>query len=485
MDPSESSGSTAAEDSRNLSEVAAPPPLEHQPEHRAPDQTHNQFLAQQAEKPRELGPAESTVPQPVTAEDLQHHHHPWTEATDRGYDEGYGHENAPGPGVEHLSGPAHEKPPESKPTDVPVPLSKRATHLYTVSYLVFFSVWGTLARLGMQSLTFYTGAPVVTSVLWANVAGCIVMGFFLEDKNLFKEEWGDAKHRPPPSDEQEEKERIKAHKSVKKTIPLYIGLTTGFCGCFTSFSSFLRDVFLALSNDLPNPTRATIYHRNGGYSFMAIIGVIIIEVSLSLSALIFGAHLALALAPVTPTVPFNFTRKFVDRICVVLGWGCWLGAVFLAIWPPDRHQTTETWRGRAIFAVVFSPLGCLFRFYISLYLNPRLPTFPLGTFAANMLGTIILGMCYDLQHAKGIGAVATGGLITKSLLTSCQVLQGVMDGFCGSATTVSTWVSELNGLSCRRSAYLYGILSVGVGLGFLVVIMGSLRWTLGFVHPAC
>ena len=29
----------------------------------------------------------------------------------------------------------------------------------------------------------------------------------------------------------------------KKTIPLYIGLTTGFCGSFTSFSSFARAFF--------------------------------------------------------------------------------------------------------------------------------------------------------------------------------------------------------------------------------------------------
>lgn len=428
----------------------------------------------------------------MTEEDLQHHHHPWTATTEHGYDYGHGHnlldrDRHHEPDHDRLSGPPEEKPPETKPADIAVPLSKRATHLFTVSYLVFFSIWGTLARLGLQSLTFYTGAPVVTGVLWANVGGCIVMGFFLEDKNIFKEEWGDAKHRPPPCDEQEEQERHKNHKSVKKTIPLYIGLTTGFCGCFTSFSSFIRDVFLALSNDLPDPSfEAIIVHRNGGYSFMAVVAIIIIQVSLSLSALIFGAHLALALSRVTPTVPFEFTRKYLDRICVVLAWGCWLGAVFLAIWPPDRHHVTEHWRGRAVFAIVFAPLGCLFRFYVSMFLNSRLPTFPLGTFFANIFGTAILGMCFDLQHANGIGAVVAGsGLVTKSIRTSCQVLQGIMDGFCGSATTVSTWVSELNGLSCRRSAYVYGVVSVGVALGFLVVIMGSLRWTLGFEHPVC
>lgn len=365
-------------------------------------------------------------------------------------------------------------------TDAPNPesrTSKHATHLYTVSYLIFFSLFGTLARLGLQALTFYTGAPVVTGVLWANVAGSVIMGFLSEDKNLFREEWGHSTSAP----DTEDAEHAKKHKAVKKTIPLYIGLTTGFCGCLTSFSSFMRDVFLALANALPDPSLPDGYgvaSRNGGFSFMALVAVILVTVSLSLSGLIFGAHLALALGSFTPTVPFAFTRKFLDRVVVVLAWGCWLGAVFLAIWPPDRHGR-ETWRGRAVFALVFAPLGCLLRLYVSLALNSRIPSFPLGTFVVNMIGTAIEGLCYDLQHVSGLGAVV------PSALVGCQVLQGVMDGFCGSTTTISTWVSELNGLSKRRHAYVYGVTSVGVGLGLLVVIMGSLLWTRGFEDPVC
>ncbi|KKF94975.1 putative protein C32A11.02c [Ceratocystis platani] len=39
---------------------------------------------------------------------------------------------------------------------------------------------------------------------------------------------------------------------AKKTIPLYIGLATGFCGSFTSFSTFVLDAFLAAVNQLPS-----------------------------------------------------------------------------------------------------------------------------------------------------------------------------------------------------------------------------------------
>ncbi|KAL2862738.1 FluC/FEX family fluoride channel [Aspergillus lucknowensis] len=374
-----------------------------------------------------------------------------------------------------------DKPPENPGEQSPErngpavePLSAPVTYFYTLSYLVFFSIFGTLARLGLQALTFYPGAPVATGVLWANVGGSLIMGLLLEDKNLFREEWGDVRKdnnsmNEPPND----REESKRHKSVKKTIPLYIGLTTGFCGSFTSFSSFIRDIFLALSNDLPEPSTSTISSRNGGYSFMALLAVLLTTVSLSLAALIFGSHCALALDffNLPATIPFRLTRRFVDPLFALLGWGCWLGSVFLSIWSPE-----DTWRGRAVFAIVFAPLGCLARFYLSLALNARIPAFPLGTFVVNILGTIILAMCYDLQHVNGIGA---------SALVSCQVLQGIMDGFCGAATTVSTWVAELNGLGRRLHAYIYGVVSVGAALGFFVVIAGSLKWTVGFASPIC
>lgn len=368
--------------------------------------------------------------------------------------------------------------------------SESATQLYTVSYLVFFAILGTLARLGLQALTFYPGAPIAFGVLWANFAGSLFMGFLSEDRKLFKQEWG-----IPLYHQQLEKAKLrnqdeengtaindesidlvaakKAYLATKKAIPLFIGLATGFCGSLTSFSSFMRDVFHALTNDLPVPNSSTA-SRNGGFSFMALVAVLITTVTVCLSGLHFGAHLAIFLEPWTPSLPYAFMRKFLDRVVVLLAWGSWLGSILLAIWPPDRHTgDPEIWRGRAVFAIVFAPLGCLGRFYASLYLNKKIPSFPLGTFVVNILGTAILGMCWDLQH------VPVGGVV------GCQVLQGIQDGFCGCLTTVSTWVSELSSLRRRSHAYRYGVASIATGLGFLVVIMGSLRWTQGFSEILC
>lgn len=400
--------------------------------------------------------------------------------------------------------PFTKKQPSSDPESASNRPSNLATHIYTYSYLIFFSFLGTLARLGVQWLTFYPGTPLVTPVTWANIGGSMFMGFLSEDRKVFRDEWGifednaklDKKLEEEKADEEAAK---KAHAKVKKTIPLYIGLATGFCGSFTSFSSFQRDVFLALSNDLPTPDNhpysgtsapsfTSTVHRNGGYSFMALLGVIIYTVGLSLAALFVGAHIAIAVDPWTPTLPFRFMRNILDRAMVVLALGCWLGAVFLAIWPPDRpggpssrgSWANEVWRGEVLFALIFAPLGCLLRYYASIKLNGISASFPLGTFAVNIFGCAVEAMCYDIQHVPllSVGSLVGGGRV------GCQVLQGVMDGFCGCLTTVSTWVAELQGLR-RRHAYFYGLVSLGVGLGIMVIIMGSVRWTVGWSETAC
>ena len=375
--------------------------------------------------------------------------------------------------------------------------SKLATEIYTISYLVFFSIMGTLSRLGLQAMTFYPGAPVQTGVLWANVGGSLIMGFLSEDRKLFREEWGTTSSSKQAKGYDEEKGKTlqrspsatQAHAAVKKTLPLYIGLATGFCGSFTSFSSFMRDCFFALSNALhvpiPHPSIAPIpqtlnVHRNPGYSFMALLAIIIVTVGLSLGALQVGAHLAIGLDPYTPSIPFLFSRKIVDRSIVFIALGCWLGAILMAIWPPDRpggpvgnaSWKQETWRSQALFALVFAPLGCLLRFYASLHLNGKIKSFPLGTFAVNIFGTMMEAIFLDLQR------VPVGGMV------GCQVLQGMSDGFCGCLTTVSTWVAELKGLELRHS-YVYGFMSVGVGLSLMVIITGSLQWTIGFSSVLC
>lgn len=388
-------------------------------------------------------------------------------------------------------GPKDEKPPRTLPPEEPVPTQAQhsmLTELYTVSYLIFFSIFGVLARLGTQWIAFYPGAPITFPVLWANVGGSLMMGFLSEDQRLFGHGFGNVdKDNKRDDDDFDVPPVDKAQLAkYKKSVPLYIGLATGFCGSFTSFSSFARDVFLALSNNLPAPiyhpyapptgttSTTTTLGRNGGYSFEALLAVMFSTIALSLGGLVVGAHTASSLKRWLPTIPVTFLRNVLDPSMVVLGWGCWLGAVLLSIFPLHR-----TWRGEVLFALVFAPLGTLVRFYASAKMNGLVVAFPLGTFAVNMFGTAVEGMCYDIQHVGvGIMGQTGGGRV------GCQVLQGVMDGFCGCLTTVSTWVAEIKTLK-RKHAYAYASASTLGGLCLMVIIMGSVRWTVGFSEPVC
>lgn len=177
------------------------------------------------------------------------------------------------------------------------------------------------------------------------------MGFLTEDRMLFRHEWGILTY-----DEQLARARRaemgegsgssssrtvidlsaakKAHPSTKKTVPLYIGLTTGICGSFTSFSTFIRDVLLALSdNEFELPT----IERSGGYSFLAMLAVINTTVCLTLSAFHIGAHLAIGTEKCIPSLSFCLVRKLFHRVVVILAWGSWLG-VILNIHIATGHQ---------------------------------------------------------------------------------------------------------------------------------------------------
>ena len=76
-------------------------------------------------------------------------------------------------------------------------------------------------------------------------------------------------------------------------------------------------------------------------------------------------------------------------------------------------------------------------------------------------------------EAAGVG----GGLL------GCQVLQGLMDGFCGSLTTVSTWAAEM--LALDRRGYAYGGVTTVSGIAIMVIVCGSVRWSVGFQETVC
>lgn len=125
--------------------------------------------------------------------------------------------------------------------------------------------------------------------------------------------------------------------------------------------------------------------------------------------------------------------------------------------PRFRHQATA--------ALLFSYPGTLTRYLLSLQLNPRVRLFPLGTFAANMLGTALLGALQVIQTMH-----------SPASPNACGVLRGLADGYCGCLTTVSTFAAEVAALEDLKK-WFYVLLSWVGAQCLLILIVGASVWT--------
>jgi fluoride exporter len=98
------------------------------------------------------------------------------------------------------------------------------------------------------------------------------------------------------------------------------------------------------------------------------------------------------------------------------------------------------------------------------------PSFPFGTFAANISATVILGTVILIQGRER----------APMKLISCNLLYGIDNGFCGCLSTISTFAVELDTL-IRKHAYAYATASIAVGISIMVLMVGSSAWSEGYV----
>ena len=178
--------------------------------------------------------------------------------------------------------------------------------------------------------------------------------------------------------------------------------------------------------------------------------------AISLSALRFGSHLGRIFGGYFPRLPppGPRVRWSLTALCVLIYAGAF--PAYFRMSPSFRHQATA--------AILFSFPGTLSRYLLSINLNPLLKLFPLGTLTANAVGTALIGTFHVLQGVRGPVSP-----------NACAVLQGLMDGYCGCLTTVSTFATEVAALEPGR-AWLYVVVSWVVSQLLLLVILGSSYW---------
>jgi CrcB protein len=114
-------------------------------------------------------------------------------------------------------------------------------------------------------------------------------------------------------------------------------------------------------------------------------------------------------------------------------------------------------------------VGAVLRWAFGTWLNPLLPTLPLGTLAANLLGGLIMGLAM--------------GLFAQFQSLSPEVRLFVTTGFLGGLTTFSTFSAETVTLMLRQqyawtaaiiSAHLFGSLMMTLaGIGIVRLLLKS------------
>jgi CrcB protein len=239
---------------------------------------------------------------------------------------------------------------------------------------------------------------------------------------------------------------------------IFTGISVGFCGSLTTFSTWQVDIVETLVGTPGAPSSAA------GKTYVWFQDQVI-GFSVPFAGLAFGKHTAeffsihVAIEVCSRRIKGSRKIEGIDAmvrlasilavLCAIIG--VIVGAVLVS-------SITS-------FSLIFAPAGALLRFSLSRYLNSINLRFFWGTFVANVLGSVVGGIIFGFST-----------LVTLSPL-SCAALWAVEYGFCGALTTVSTYVNEIHTLPSVRDAYIYGTVSVLATQACLIIVMGGFVWT--------
>lgn len=217
---------------------------------------------------------------------------------------------------------------------------------------------------------------------------------------------------------------------------LYIALATGLCGSLTTFSTWNAEAIVVLLqlNEMSLNNINSVNYVTGSISFVT---VLLLGVGMPLSSFIFGRNIAkLSNKPLKiMKFCFNCNKKVGYLILIIMYIACTVSIIIICMLTNNYY---------ILFSLLFSSSGTYLRWCLSYFDNHFTNGFPLGTLMSNFFGSLILAFC----------------LIARLYVSNeVFVINAVITGFCGSLTTVSTFICQLVKLSFPVSI-LYLIISL-------------------------
>lgn len=340
------------------------------------------------------------------------------------------------------------------------------------------TVLGNYAREGTTVLATYDPSYVESgSVLWSNLTSCVVMGM-LQELNSAK--WF------APSD-------LKSFFTV---------LTTGFCGAYSSYSTLMLETFQQSTSLSPSNIKNHTKLPNRAFGMKEFLAVLLTQLFTSMGAYLFGRGLSKSII-----VPLTSNKNIVqsdqneeeDKQAMVENTGLvpkpwvqkmvrfyqWSLALLAIPFVATILVLTLVYgnysRGKWTLFALFGIFGGYLRYYLSNWCNGWIKNFPMGTFIANELAVILIA-CFQiiLRGRKNYHEQRP----VAHTVNSCHVTTSLVSGFCGSLSTISTFINEAYKLEFNYML-IYYFVTISVSYSLLVVIMGSYSWTRGLTIPMC
>lgn len=230
---------------------------------------------------------------------------------------------------------------------------------------------------------------------------------------------------------------------------LYIALATGLCGSLTTFSTWNSEAAIVLLQ--LNKTSLDIMH-DANYITGAVswVTVLILGIGMPVASFFFGRKVAkLSNKPLSfSKTPKCCNKKLGCLFAALLFVTCTVCIIVACMLTNDYY---------ILFSLLFSPFGTYLRWCLSNYFdNCFNKKFPIGTVMANYLGSLILALSM---------------IARLHVSNEVVIINGIITGFCGSLTTVSTFISQIVTLSFPMSILYIVISLTTVQISYVIILL--------------